>query len=792
MAHLLQDLRLALRNLRRAPQFTIPALLVLALGLGATAAMVGALRTVFFSDPPFPEPLRTHALWWTDLEGKGYSMPASWPIYQEVKARLKGAAAIEGLNVVDMNLSGEGEPEVIQAGRVTPGFFQVFPVRPLLGSPHWDPAAERGVVLTEGLWTSRFARDPGILGREIQLNGESHPVVAVLPGTLRIRGAQLFLPLVPGAGPRQWRYNRFMPLFARLAPGVTEAQFKAELDALSKAMAAEHPGAQEALTRMASEAYLQQRRDAHKSLGGILALASAMLVALTLVNLANAVLARALVGAEDTALRVALGASRWRAVRPRLLESILLCAGGAVLAPGVARFALLLLRPAVGQDFQALRPLALDGGLLAWTSLAALLVALGMGGLPALLLSRFRLGALLGSGGRGLVKGGSKGLRVALVAVQVSLAFTLLASFASLGAVLLKLNRTPLGIHTKGVAVFTCDTSARTPEAGRQSDQKAMALLERLRSVPGVTGAGSIAMLPVEAYGNNFKSEIRDRPMRDDEWVEMRTASPGLFEAFGIRLLAGRGYTDADMASEAPIAIVSQSLARAFWPGKDPIGQDFKHGDRWIQVVGVVSDVRNAGPGSDAHQMTAYFASPTGMRTTTFVVRYDNPRLLDLNALRTAAREAAPDWPAKGLRRMEDVVGESLEEIRTQVRLLGFAGALALLLALAGLYNLLAYLVAQRTQEFGVRAALGATPGQILVQVLQSGLWTGLIGMGIGVAAALAAGRILASFLADAQPATPSSLLGSAGALLLCSTLASLVPALRAARIQPAEALRQN
>jgi putative ABC transport system permease protein len=790
MAILLQDLRLALRNLLRVPQFTWPALLVLALGLGATAAMVGTLRTVFFSAPPFPEPERTHALWWSDE--RKWTRPASWPLYLEVKDRLKGVATVEGISSADMNLGGDGDPEVVVVGRITPGFFQVFPVQPLLGTPTWEPTTTRGVILTEGIWRNRYAADPGILGRTVQLNGESHPVLAVVPATLRLRGVQVFIPLVPSPSNLQGRYNRFMPIYARTAPGVTEARFKTELEVLSKAMAAEHPGEQEATTHLASSIYLLQRREAHKTLGAILSLATALLVAITLVNLANAMLARVLVGAEDTALRVALGASRWMAVRPRLMEALVICTGGTLLALGVAQVALVLLRPTVGKDLQAIRPLTLDAGLLGWTSLAAFLVALGLGGIPGLLLGRFRLGALLNSGGRGLVKGGSKGLRVALVVVQVSLALTLLASFASLGSLLLKLQGTPLGLRTQGVAVFTCDTSAKTPEAGKQADLKAMALLARLRAIPGVTQAGSIAMLPVEAYGWNFKSEIHDRPMREDEWVEMRTASPGLFDAFGIKLRAGRDYTDADMTSNAPVAIVSESLARNFWPGKDPLGQEFKSDDRWFQVIGVVSDVRNAGPANDSHQMVAYFPSPTGMASTTFVVQYGNPRLMDLTALRRAAREVAPDWPAKGMRPMEDVVGENLAGLSTQVQLLGFAGALALVLALAGLHNLLVYLVAQRTREFGVRAALGATPGQILQQVLRSGVWTGLLGTGLGVAAALIAGRLLAAVLADAQPANTASLLWSAAALLLGSTLASLIPAIRAARIQPAEALRQN
>ena len=791
MNTLLQDLRVALRNLRRMPQFTLSVLLVLALGLGATAAMVGTLRTVFFTDPPYAEPQQIHSLWWENSQG--WDMPSSWPLYKELKLRLRGVSAVEGINSLNMNLSGSQDPEIVMAGRVTPGFFDVFLIQPLIGSLHWAPEATRGVVLTENLWTSRYGRDPDILSRTIRLNGEEHPILGVVPKSMQLRGNQLFLPLVPGSNQLNSRYNRFMNLYIRLAHGTGEAQIHAKLKGLTQAMAEEHPGAQEATTRLTSAAYVELRRNSHRTLGGILSLSTALLVAITLVNLANAVLARAMVAAEETALRLALGANPWMAIRPRLMESILLSLGGAIAGLGVAQATLALLRPVVSKDFQAVRPLALNGTLLGWTTLAAFLVAFGMAGIPGLMISRLRLGTLLNASGRSLISGSSRRLRTTMVVMQVALALTLLSSFASLEGTLWRLMGTPLGIRTKGVAVFTCDTSTTNPEANRQADLKAMAVLERLRGMPGVKQAGTIALLPVEDFGWNFSSESHDRPRRDDDWVEMRTASPGLFDAFGIKLVAGRDYTNADMkASKAPIAIVSQSLARTFWPGKDPIGQEFKYSSQWIQVIGVVSDVRNAGPGSDAHQMTAYFASPTGMSTTTFVVQFENPRQMNLESLRKGVREVAPNWPVKGLRRMEDVVSDSLEGTTTQTRLMGLAGGLALVLALAGLHSLLAYLVAQRTREFGIRAALGATSGEIFRLVLQRGLWTSTIGILAGLVGALAAGRLLASLLVDARPSNPYSLLGASAALLLGSVAASLLPAFRAASIQPAEALRQN
>lgn len=791
MTSLLQDLRLALRNLIRIPHFTVPTLIVLALGLGATAAVTGTLRTVFFTDPPYRASQGIHALWWTDREGRGFQMPASWPLLEELRARVKGASAIEGASTLEMNLTGDGDPELVKVALVTPGFFtQVFQARPRLGTLAWNSDQPVGAILTEGLWKTRYGADPGILARSVRINGTDHPVLGILPDGVRLFGARVFIPLVPSPQQANNRYSRFLPLFLRLAPGVSPAQLRGELDILTQAMAQEHPGQQEGNTKLMSASWVQRKREGYRSLATVLGLATSLLVLITLVNVANAMLARVVAGAQDTALRLALGADRLAASRPRMAEAFLLCLGSLALALGVAQASLALLRPMVGADLQALRPLTVDGALLGWMFLGALAVALGMGGLPGLVLSRFRLGALMSSGGKGVVRGGSRRLRMAMAIVQVSLALTLLASFASLCGVLLRLVHTPLGLRTEGVAVFTCDTSTRTKEASREADLRATALLERLQAIPGVAQAGSIAMLPVEDYGWNFSTATHERPTRENEWIEMRTASPRLFDAFGIRLLAGRAFTPADMVSEEPIAVISDAMARTLWEGRSPLDQEFQQGGRWIRVVGVVSDVRNAGPGSDAHQMTAYFPSPTGMQTTTFVVSFQNPRQLDLKAVRDAARQIAPQWPVKGLRRMEDVVAESMSDTREQAKLLGFAGLLALLLSLAGLYNLLSYLVSQRTPEFGLRTALGASPRQILALVLKSGLWMGGLGIGVGLLGAYTSGRFLAAFFSDATPSDPRSLLYASAALLLGSLVAALLPALRAARVAPAEALR--
>ncbi|WLT31880.1 ABC transporter permease [Geothrix sp. PMB-07] len=793
MNNAIRDLRIALRNLLRMPQYTLPVLLVLALGLGATAAMVGALRTVMFTDLPYAESQRIQQIWWAPQDGKNYRFPASWPMYEELTQRLHTVSAVAGFGSYRMNVTGDGEPEQALVGTVTPGFFDVFQVQPLLGTVHWAPESPRGVVLTEGFWTSHFARDPQVLSRTLRLNGLDHPVLGVLPGSVSLNKVQLFAPLVLTESQRNGRYNRFLPMFVRLAPGRGPAQFQAELAALGQALASEHPGQQEAVTHLVGTPYTELLRNQNKIVGTILALATGLLVAITLVNLGNAVLARAMAAAEETALRMALGASTWTALRPRLAESLLLAAAGALLGVGVASATLGMLKPVVSAAFQAAHPLAVDAGLLAGMAGASVLVALLMAGLPGLLMSKLRLSMLLNASGRGLARGASRHLRVTLVVAQVALALTLLASFASAQSTLRRLLATNLGLRIDGVAVFTCDTSVKDEAAAEKAARQAEELVARLKTIPGVKQAGSIAMLPVDDWGWNFGSETPKRPHRDDEWVELRTISPEAFEVFGIRLLQGRTFSPSERKGEdSPTALISESLARTFFPGESPLGQTFRYNDRWVEVVGVVSDVRNAGPGSDQAQMVAYFPSYLGMLTTTFVVQFDSTSVMNLNALRKVAREVAPQWPPKGLRPMREVVNESVEGVSIQMRLMGLAGGLALLLALAGLHSLLSYIVAQRTKEFGIRVALGATALQIFQLVLRRGVFTTALGVLIGLGAAFAAGRLLAATLGDAQPAEPTSLVGGALVLLLGASAASLLSAFRAATLPPSDSLRQS
>lgn len=790
MTSLFTDLKIALRNLLRAPGFSIPVLVVLALGLGATTAMVGALRSIFFTNPPFQDSQAIHSLWW---EGQNVHAPNSWPLLQEIKTRLKGASLVEGIAQRDMTFRLGDEAEIISVGRATAGFFKVFKTQALLGSLEWDPQEPQGVIITEGFWNSRFNRDPGILKRSIHLDGQSHPVLGVLPGRARYRNVQVFVPLIPSRSEAESRYMCFLTTYARLAPGTTTAQFQGELKVLSSALAHENPGGIERTRSLKCKSYIDSLRADHRTLGSILTLATLLLSAITLINVASAMLARSIANSGDTALRMALGAKGFQAIKARLWEALLLSLGGAALGLFVAQGCLVLLRSCVGKTLQAARPLTLDITLMAQMSASAFLVALLISGLPLLLLRRMRLSALMNGGGKGRVQGGSQKLRAGLVIIQVSLALTLLSSLATLGGVIWRLVQTPLGIQTDGVAVFTCSTPAQNDQEIQANGQQARTLMEHLKRIPGVNHVGSISHLPVAKFGNNYTPQIRTREVKDHEWVETRTASPEIFDAFGIRLWAGRAFTDPDMASFEPIAIISQSMARHFWPSKDPIGQEFRGSDgRWSKVIGVVSDVRNAGPGTDAHQMTSYFPFATGFETTSFVTRFEKKAWMDLKAVRNAARTAAPQWPLQRLRPASDLLDDNLEDMHTQLKLMGLAAALSLLLALIGLHSLLTYLVEQRLKEFGLRAALGASPMGLLRMVMGQGLATTLIGIAFGIAGALLTGKLLSAFLADAQPAHSLSLLVASTALFAASLLACLLPSLKAARVQPMEAMRQE
>lgn len=792
----LHDLRRAIHALLHAPRFTLPALLTLAFGLGGLLVVSATLRTLLFAKLPYREPDRIVRVWREQKGAPTSNQPASWPIFEDLLRDLEGTEALAGARHASMALQNDGDPELIHACAVTPQFFRVFEARPALGGLLWDPQAERGAVLSHGLWTRRFGGDPGILGRSLVLDGESHPIVGVLPPQVDLMGADAFIPFHPSQSQRLSRGDFFLPLYARLAPGVDEATFQASLAKLQRGLAQSHSGPLDQDYTYRFRSMQKGQRQELSDLSTVMTLASAVLLILALLNLGGQFLVRALAREGETALRRALGAGWLQSLRPLLLEALLIASVGSLAGGALAMLALPLAARLLPASLLAVQPAALDPALGLAALVLALAVATGLAMLPMALRRSIPLAATLQTMGRGQAGSRSRRLRPLLVAGQAALALALLAAFGLLSRSLLHLHGTPLGLRAEGLATFALIPGRNADPA--RSEQELRRVLDRLNATPGIAAAGSLSHLPVEDWGSNYTPRIRGRELPLSLWIEMRKASPRTFAALGTPLLSGREFNEEDMSPVSATVLVSRSAAGILWPGLEPLGQEVTapDGATWLTVVGVVEDVRYAGPASASAQQALYFPGRTGYEwesgKSSILVRFREGHAVDLPLLRRIAREEVPRMPLKDLRTMREVLSEDLARQRTLTQLLGFAALLALAMALAGVHTTLSQAVLQRRRELGVRLALGASPRQLLLSILGEGLLLAGSGIAAGLLLAWAGTHALEAFLFGVKPMDPASLLLSALGLLLAFAAASLQPALQAFRMDPAQALRSE
>lgn len=794
MIHLLHEIRRAARNLFRTPGFTIPALLVLALGLGAGTAVFGALRTILLSTPPYPAADRI--VWiYSELQGMPEStMPASWPEYLDYRNGLRTLEAVGGSANVAMNLTGIEAPCQVKVAQITPEFLNVYGVRPILGSLVWDRDAQRGAILSEAFWRRQMGGDPSVIGRSVVLDGVTHPVQGVLPAAAGLGKTDVFIPLVPRAEIKDSLGDHFLPLLGRLRPGMTAAQAAAELDARcearSKAFQAGAPH-----SRYMVRPLIQARRNGDLPVLKLLGLAAGMVLVIMVVNLSGQFLARALSRTEDTAIRLSLGANLVQTLRPGFLEALVLALGGALLGLGVGVVAMALIRHLLSTSLLAYRPLALDGQALGFAVALGVTVSLLVSVLPSLMFVWVSPAQVLKEAGHRTTRGAARWLRPSLVVVQVGLALALLTSFGLLGADLVRLHRVPMGFKADGVAVFSCRTSFLDEAGWAKANAQTERVLEQLRAMPGVESAGSLApFMPVEGCGFNGGMQVKGKELRESDWFEIRHASPQLFRTLGVPLLKGRDFEVGDyQTADSNVVIVSESTANLCWPGQDPIGQSIsRDGAHWMRVVGLVGDARNAGPQDDWANKTVYFPDRVDTNSTSFAVRFKNPSHMDLAGIRTLMAREAPDWPVAGLNPMTSLVEKNLESRTILVELLGLATLLALGLALVGLHGTLGYHVLQRTRELGIRFALGATRAQVFRSVVLGGLRLAGMGCVVGAAGAWAGLRILETQLPKGGRMPLYLFLACVPLLLGCAVLAALQPAIAASRVEPAEALRNE
>jgi predicted permease len=796
-----QDLRQALRGLLRTPDFTVVALLTLALGIGASTAVFSVLQALFLKPLPFAEPDRLVRLHTADpnrhFPASRY-LPLSAPCYRDIQERQKVFSGVAAYQLRSSTLTGVGDAERVSTMRVTGSFFEVLGVRATLGRT-LQPADERGpgtVVLSHRFWMQRWGGDTAVLERNITVDGKGHAVVGVMSAAFAWQDRpDLFVAEAPT--PEELQSARGTLAFgaiARIRPGLSFEQAREAMERLGQGIQAESPDAREwgiGTTDLWEYLYGDRR-----ATSGLLLLTGIFVLVIATANIANLMTARAASRQRETALRRALGGG-WRDVlRPFLADGVALSVAGGILGLTLAWGLSGLLRPYVPPEL--LDAYGLNRRVLFFTLGASVLTALVSGLVPALLFSRLELSRSLAEGNRG-ASGRSEGwLRNTLVIAQVALTLALLVSFGALWQSLRNLQRVPMGFRADHALAFTVRPNPQSLPTDALQEAYLRQIVRGISELPGVKAVGSASATPMSS--NTFSGDFI-LPGREGESLSAhyRSVSPHAFEALGQTVLMGRDFEDGDCLERPLNVIVSRSLAARCWPGQDPLGMPilkymFDSAGSTFHVVGVVEDVRHEGPAADRDLETIYWPSRGFFWGTSsrVVVRVEGNPMALVPAIRAYLKKVDPDLPLTGVQTLRSVLDTNLETSRTQASLMGLLAGIALILAAAGIYGVMAYSVSQRAREIGIRKALGGQDWQVVWEIARRGLLLTAFGLGAGVLLTLVLGRVLASQVYGVSATDPVFIVLAGLVFGLVALVASLIPASRAARLNPVEVLRSE
>ena len=817
MRTLFQDLRYGLRLLTRSPGFTAIALLTLTLGIGATAAIFSVVDAVLLRALPYRDPQRLVSVF-EDASEMGF--PRNTPApgnYADWKAQTQifedVAAAATGGKWHVFNLTGEtgagaAEPEKLEGASVTQNLFAVLGATPALGRvflPEEDrPGGPRVVLINHGSWMRRFAGDPGIVGRAIVLNGERYTVVGVMPAGFAYPSPEtdLWTPMAFTSEQLADRGAHYLSVVARLRAGVTLAQANAGLEVLRERLARAYPDASKwaAIRRFFAEplqdTYTQGART------GLIVLMAAVgcILLIACANIANLLLSRATGRQREIAVRTALGAARGRIVRQMLTESALLAVGGGLLGIVLADWCFNFLKNLIPADLSRTVSLALDARVLAFAVAVSLASSFLFGMAPAVHVSRIDLNGVLKEGGRGSAGSRRGRMRNLLVIGEVALSLILLVGSGLLLESFAKLRGVDPGFRADHVLTVRVD--APITRYGEFTKRSAFfeRVLERVRALPGVQAAGFTSALPLTWDGGTGGFTPEGVPPRPDvNWdANNRVVSPGYFEAMRIPLRRGRLFQNADGPDAPPVAIINETMARKFWPDRDPLGKRFKFDEPggngpWLRIVGIVGDVRQMRLNEPPRQ-EMYFpywqAKDNWMVPRDLAIRTSGDPLSVAGAVRQAVWSVDKDQPVSNVMTLDNLLDQEVAQRRVEAALLGGFAALALILACIGIYGVLSYLVTQRTREIGVRVALGASASDVFRTVAVQGMTLAGIGILAGLAGALALSRLLASLLFGVSAGDPIAYTSAVAVFGLVALAACYFPARRAARIDPMVTLR--
>jgi predicted permease len=801
-----QDLRFGFRQLLGKPGFAVIATLSLALGIGANTAIFSLVDAVLLRPLPFHDPDRL-VMVWEDAAKIGFPRNTPAPAnYADWKAQNRVFEDMAAINWRSFNLTDEGEPEKVEAQAVTANLFPLLGVKPDLGrvfnGEEDQPGRNNVAVISYGLWQRRFGGDPALIGKEILLNGQKHTVIGVAPAGFQFLSKEVGL-WVPAAFSPQELANRgshYLTVVARMKPGVTLKEARADVAAITQRINRDHTtwhGFE--LGSVVISLREQLAGDVRPALI-VLSVAVGFVLLIACANIANLLLARGASRFREIAVRTALGAGRGRILRQLLTESVLLAVAGGLAGLLFAWSSFSFLKQIIPDNMALNTGVRIDARIFGFTLLLSLLTGIVFGLAPALQAAKIDLNeALKQSGGRTGIGVGHRRLRGALVVIEIALALVLLVGAGLLIRAFLRLRTLDIGVNPENA--LTLRTMLPRNKYGELPKRDAFyrQALERVRALPGVVSAGYTTAMPLTWKGgtNSFVIEGRDQGPGQD--AQSRQISTGYMETMGVKLRQGRFFGDHDDAQSQPVAVINETMARQFWSGENALGKRFKLGsvdsqNPWVTVVGVVGDIKEMGleAPTKAEMFFPYQQLPRMLwnMPRDLAVRTTGDPMSVVAAVRQAVWSVDRNQPVSNIRTMDEILSEEVAQRRIGMTLLAAFAALALALASLGIYGVLSYSVAQRTQEIGLRMALGAGRKDVLRMVVADGMRLAAAGVAIGLGASFALTWLMAGLLFGVSASDPLTLGGVTLLLITVALLACFIPARRAMRVDPMVALR--
>jgi putative ABC transport system permease protein len=806
----MQDLIYAFRSLRRSPGFALVAILALALGIGANTAIFSIVDSVLLRPLPYPQPDRLVMLWgrFTGIGIPNDQNSFSAPELQDVRRLNKSLSHVAAFNAMSANVNLSGTPERIDGALVSPELFPMLSVQANLGRTFLPEEGQEGrdrvALISHGLWARRFGSDPAAVGRVINLNGIGYQIVGVLPAQFDFpESTEIWAPLsFPAAvlSPDS-RGNHGLQVLARVKPELSLEQARGDLARVTQTIIDENK--QYPYTRfnyaLIANPLLEETVSDVKAALWILLGAVGFVLLVACANVANLLLVRASAREREIAIRTALGASRARVVRQMLTESALLGLLGGLAGAVLARWGLQALVALTATGFPRVAGATMDWRVLAFTFLASLATGLLFGAAPAWHATHGSTHESLKEGGRGNTGGAaSQRARRTLIVAEIALSLVLLAGAGLLLKSFLKLQQVDPGFKADNVLTMRISLPQQRYQTPDQIRNFYRDVVSRVRTLPGVEAAGAISALPLSGQGGSGTTTIETQAVPQDKTtpeLDFRAVTPGYFEAMSIRLVRGRYFDERDSEQAAPVAIVDETLAQTFWPNEDAVGKRVHRGggrfsQPWMTIVGVVRHVRSRTLEAPSRSELYWPEAQTPYSSMSLAIRTSVEPLSLGSAVQKQVIAVDPEQPVYRIRTMEDLMATSLARRRLSMLFLAiFAGA-ALALAAVGIYGITSYSVAQRSQEMGVRLALGASRSGILRLVLGQSLRLALAGVAVGLLGSFLLTGLMSSLLFDVAAADPVTFAIVAATLIVVTLAASYVPAWRATRVDPMVALR--